>query len=1502
MNGDGLLDPIVVRVDSVRYWLNYGYGRWSDPIDLPAPINAAERSLATLEDLNGDGLADLVIVNGGTVKYAINRNGRAFFSIQTLTSQDIPDLPVRGDHTTVLLADMNANGSEDVVWIEPDGTVRYLELFPVRPNLLSHIENGIGLVMDVHYSASVQELARDRDAGQPWTTPLPHPMLVVDQVDTFDRLSDVHEIDRYHYHDGFYDGVEKQFRGYRRVEKQEVGDDSHESGLTSMTYDVGDQDAYRHGLLLSTTVQSGGAEGDARTLAQTSTTYRDCPVAEIPPVAQLDQPVRFVCQVQADNLIVEGDPTDQVATRQTMAYDGYGNVVHSENLGVTSVGGHACDACDRDASVFGAPCGPECTGDETYADVDFVAPGAATNQRWILHAPIHQRTYGRMNGLQTETTTFYDGPAFQGLPEGHLDLGDVTRVQAKVADGQVIQQARNQYDGDGNVVATLDPLGQPNGNTHQRRYAYDDEGLRVVRTDILLGDSTLRRETSYDPLFRKVSENTAWMRVQGDQMSARRSSFFTYDQHGRVSSRVLPGGDTVDNPTEQFMYELGDPVSRVLVRKRSQVGGQYDLETVQCLDGRGRQVQTRTRLAAGRYQVSGFTVYDNRAQPVRTYQPYVSESGDCEDAPPQGVAFQAYTYDATDRPLTTTEPDADLYGTPTVTRTEYLPLTTLAFDGDDADLTNPFHDTPLVTRHDGLGRVVSIERRLDPMGEPAKLTARYDELGRLRGYVDDQGNEKVQTYDLIGRLLTIDDPDAGTMAYTYDDAGNVVESVDGRGVATRQAFDGANRRVARWDDADEAGTKVEWVYDAAPGCPAEQCTNTEGMLAEVRYPGLDLGPDGLSNAPGRERTGYDVRGRPVSFERVLEGHAFAQTLRYDNADRLLGATFPDGHEIRRSYDDASRLTAIPDVIGEVDYDDRGLTTSVKLADGTTDAWTYDSRMRPVGMRTTAGGAVLQGVDYTRDRVGNITRIADAGHAHGPGEAAEQIHDAWYRLTEIRYGDETVRYAYDTIDHITSQTSTVADSAANVGDYTYGDGAGPNAVTQAGSMALAYDEAGNVTERGGVALTWDHLERLTAAGDAGRFYYGADADRLARDEGGSVTHYALPDFDVRDGVSALYVRAGGHRVARLESAALAKDLLGDPNGNGEVDAGDAWAVQQGQPGAPADRLLWSAVRRQLVDDAPTFLHAGHLGSLTLATSAGEVTGQRAYYPTGEERPGSFGWVDEYGFTGQERDGSTGLVHFRGRYLDPAIGRWTEPDPLFTRATPGGLARLGQSTTAYAYVANELGDAVDPNGLEKTGRVSPMVEAHNTRLRARGPKPGGPGREVAKLGRNLNKARDQIHADVQAFVAKKLQSVQGKLDRNTLESFTELGFEHVKNQLQARINETARNGGDLRALQAYGRVVNESFAAFQRFSVERQGGVWNEHLASLPGWTRSWQPEVEAPRPAPVVHETIHEDHYNEDPIGREDYEEPGPVVQSPLYAHSPNLPGEPIYDLTPVTRN
>jgi RHS repeat-associated protein len=186
------------------------------------------------------------------------------------------------------------------------------------------------------------------------------------------------------------------------------------------------------------------------------------------------------------------------------------------------------------------------------------------------------------------------------------------------------------------------------------------------------------------------------------------------------------------------------------------------------------------------------------------------------------------------------------------------------------------------------------------------------------------------------------------------------------------------------------------------------------------------------------------------------------------------------------------------------------------------------------------------------------------------------------------------------------------------------------------------------------------------------------------------------------------------VARLVATDYAAKVYTDvaplDGADGKITAGDAWISQQAGNGAlslpltptAVDRLLLSGARRILYESVPTTVYFTHdkLDSLTVETDdQGAVVGRRAFSTFGAERA-STGDGDSYGFTGQRADDS-GTVHFSFRQLDPTTGRWASTDPLFHVATPDGLHAFGEATTAYAYVANNPANHLDPTGLGGKG---------------------------------------------------------------------------------------------------------------------------------------------------------------------------------------------------------
>ena len=126
---------------------------------------------------------------------------------------------------SVAAVDLLGNGTACLVWSSPlPGASRvpmqYLNLMAEgKPHLLVRTVNNLGAETRVHYAPSTYFYLQDKYAGQPWVTKLPFPVHVVERVETFDAISQNRFVTRYAYHHGYFDGPEREFRGFGMVEK-----------------------------------------------------------------------------------------------------------------------------------------------------------------------------------------------------------------------------------------------------------------------------------------------------------------------------------------------------------------------------------------------------------------------------------------------------------------------------------------------------------------------------------------------------------------------------------------------------------------------------------------------------------------------------------------------------------------------------------------------------------------------------------------------------------------------------------------------------------------------------------------------------------------------------------------------------------------------------------------------------------------------------------------------------------------------------------------------------------------------------------------------------------------------------------------------------------------------------------------------------------------------------------------------------------------------------------
>ena len=224
LSGDGLQDIAVVYQGRIDYWPNLGYGHWGKRIvtQIPGmlpPDFDPQRVL--LGDVDGDGIADLLYVSDRGVTLWVNRTGNGWSEPRTIRGT-----PAVNNEVSVRLVDLLGAGVAGVLWTrDADGSGRpanfFLDLTGGRkPYLLDRMDNHLGAITKVSYSPSTQYYLRDQATpATRWRTTLPFPVQVAEQVAVSDELSGGTLTTEYRYHHGYWDGVEREFRGFGMVEQ-----------------------------------------------------------------------------------------------------------------------------------------------------------------------------------------------------------------------------------------------------------------------------------------------------------------------------------------------------------------------------------------------------------------------------------------------------------------------------------------------------------------------------------------------------------------------------------------------------------------------------------------------------------------------------------------------------------------------------------------------------------------------------------------------------------------------------------------------------------------------------------------------------------------------------------------------------------------------------------------------------------------------------------------------------------------------------------------------------------------------------------------------------------------------------------------------------------------------------------------------------------------------------------------------------------------------------------
>jgi len=1151
MNGDRMLDLVAIGTaegGGTVYYPSLGYGEFDVAVTMlggPADADLGPRGVrgCDIVDVNGDGLGDLVHVDSGLVRIWGGIAGQSFAAIP-LTVDGVPDY-VEG-RTAVRFADINGNGSTDILWNDPSVgvTMAFLDMQPGgRPHHLGSMHNGMGRSLSIEYSNSVALMRAAEAQGDPWQLKPPFPMTVVTGFVEGDGSGNFYRTSL-SYRDAFYDGREREFRGFRTAVRTDWGDDSQGAPtlVTHHVFDTGNVHESLKGKPLS--IERRTLAGGLFDRVSTRWQARELPLSR---ASEEGRSITFAHPVSETTVISELGQGEAISLFKEYEYDDYGNQ--------TLLADHGRSGGTWD--------------DERFTRTTYSSSSAQGLSRWIVSLPVNQKITDE-NGLQVaETKYIYDD---SGAP-GTVSKGNLTSLMRSVdAGGSSFVSEGKRYDVYGNPTSIIDPLGSGPGSPNSRTIGYDSQIHTYPSAEIVHvgGDSgDLSASASYDVGLGTVSSSADF---NGNTTS------YGHDTFGRLTAIIKPG-DSAGFPTESYSYLLGQQaggriLNSISVSKRETSGG-ASVDSRLFFDGLGRKVMVRSEGSdGGQSVVTDHVTYNARKGVHISYLPYFSSGLDYAAG---GGAATETRYDALGRAVKVTQPDTgngQVYSS-----TTYQPLVRFVQDEEQTKGGSKHNGAGMGYVYDGLlnddgeGRlreaieVVKIGDDGTSSGSAAewKTQYTYDLLDNLTGITDSQQNYKSMKHDALSRMTFMDDPNRGTLDYQYDAASNLRETTDAKGQVIKMTYDGANRLLTE-DYLDDAGHSpdVSYKYDSGG-------SNVKGRLAEV----VDLS--------GQEALSYDSRGRVISKIKSITHPSngalsdFETGYSYDSMDRITAVFYPDGDSVNYGYDsrglpDWIRGTAANTIISSMSYDPSGQAKSIAYGNGVETSYDYDARLRMTSLDTIGPSGPLISFGYTLDDASNILRIDDkrSGISSDDPRQNTQVfeYDDLYRITSVTYPSlgDGISYRYDRIGNMLSKESGIQHlerglSVTHLGTMSYGGSAGasgrsgggnqpgPHALTAVseGERSFSYDANGNMEEIDGMRCSWDFKDRLvTVENEEMRAEYSYDyADRrvlkvvtpkIREDpQSARATEVLYPArfYEVREhGEPIKYVWNGDTRVARV----------------------------------------------------------------------------------------------------------------------------------------------------------------------------------------------------------------------------------------------------------------------------------------------------------------------------------------------------------------------------------
>src|ERR1041384_2012181 len=502
---------------------------------------------------------------------------------------------------------------------------------------------------------------------------------------------------------------------------------------------------------------------------------------------------------------------------------------------------------------------------------------------------------------------------------GYFTRGNVTKVtqfllvpDPTTNPAQVLGSVSsyNQYDLAGNVVTTIDALGNPSNIEYSDRFGSPDGNAQLNTAPPHLNSPTVRYTYAFPTKVTNALNQVSFSQFDyylGQPVDVE-------DLNGVVSSTSYD--DSLDRPTQvilannqgtsvrkQIRFNYDDTARTITKQSDKDDWNDGVLKTQALYDGLGRTIEQRSYESASNY-IASQTQYDGLGRAYKISNPF--RSGET-------AVWTIRSFDPLGRMISVTTPDNAVVST--------------SYSGNSVTVTDQAGKRRKSIT-DALGRLTDVwedPQPENPTGLNYQTSYTYDTLDNLVK-VTQGAQQRFFMYDSLKRLirsrnpeqntrstLDISDPITGngawSVAYEYDAGGNLTRKTDARGIYATYVYDALNRNTTiDYSDTASINPDVKRFYDGA----------TMGIgRFWYAYKGDETA---AKNVEKTSVDSYDALGRPLAqrqsfkLNSVWKDYPISRT--YNLAGGVLTQTYPSpNRSVSYAYDSAGRTVTFSGNLG-----------------------------------------------------------------------------------------------------------------------------------------------------------------------------------------------------------------------------------------------------------------------------------------------------------------------------------------------------------------------------------------------------------------------------------------------------------------------------------------------------------------------------------------------------------------------------------------------------------